>query len=309
MHKKKHISVLLKEAVENLVQNRQGIYVDGTLGLGGHSEEILSRLSEEGKVIGLDWDLINLNFAKERLKKYGDQFEAYNINFSDSLDLLKTCKIGAVDGVLLDLGLSSPHVDESDRGFSFLHTGPLDMRFDLSRPITAADIVNKSDRQALTDIFRTLGEEKKAWHIAGEIVENRELKPYETTDDLKESIYKIYKREKIKGKSVATQVFQALRMAVNDELIELKKILENMPNLLKKGGRLVCISYHSLEDRMVKHMMREYCQDKYTDELRPQIQELASFKMINKKPILPSESEIEQNPRSRSAKMRVYERL
>ncbi len=308
MHKKEHISVLKKEAVNYLITLKEGVYVDGTLGLGGHSEIILQKLSVKGKLIGLDWDQTNLDFAKERLKDFKHRFTAIHANFSSLKALLHKLKIKKINGLLLDLGLSSPHVDEGERGFSFLFDAPLDMRFDLTGDTTAADLLNTLDKQELTDIFRKYGEEEKAWRIAGEILESRVIKPFKTTFDLKDAVSRIYGKEKIKGKSVATKVFQAMRIAVNKEMEELETILDQIPDLLLSGGRFVCISYHSLEDRMVKHKMRDLTKDIYSDDPLPKIEKKALLKIVTKKPILPSEDEVSSNPRSRSAKMRVYEK-
>lgn len=308
MNKQIHVPVLLQESINYLITDKNGIYIDGTLGLGGHSEEILKKLSKKGQLIGIDQDKKNLEFAKDRLKKYKN-FTAIHANFAELKALLQKRKIKEINGLLLDLGLSSPHVDNADRGFSFLQTGPLDMRFDVNSETTAADLLNTLDRQEITDILRNYGEEQKAWKIAGLIIEERRIKTFKDTDDLKNIIAKAYGREKIKGKSVATQSFQALRIAVNNEIEVLEKILDDLPEILAPKARFVCISYHSLEDRIVKHKLKNYSKDIYSDDWRPQLQKKATFKILTKKPFLPSEDEIKENPRSRSAKMRIAEKF
>lgn len=302
--------MLLGEAVGNLVTDKGGVYVDGTLGLGGHSEEILKNLTAKGRLIGIDQDNENLDFAKERLKDYGEKFEGVYANFEEIPKVLKNKKIKKINGLLLDLGLSSPHVDDGARGFSFKEEGPLDMRFDKANDFTAADLVNTYSQQEIYEILKNYGEEPKAWWISKAIVERRKLVKFESTEDLRKLICEVYRKEKINGKkSVATQTFQALRIAVNRELEVLENVLKALPDILEKGGRFVCITYHSLEDRIVKNYLRDFSKDQYTEDL---IQELickASFKLVTKKPICPSDKEMYDNPRSRSAKMRVAERI
>ena len=300
---------MLKESIEYLITDKQRIYVDGTLGLGGHSEKILEMLEGKGKLIGIDQDEENLNFAKDRLKKFGKKFIPVHDNFSNLKALLQKIKIKKVNGVLLDLGISSPHVDTADRGFSFLREGPLDMRFDTSKNFTAADLLNRYSQKEIFEILKNYGEEPKAWKIATKIFETRRKKSFKSTNDLLEAIVAVYGKEKILGKSVATKTFQALRIAVNDELEVLKQVLDGLPNLISEKGRLVCISYHSLEDRIVKHKLRDMSKDVYEKFPPFQILKEAAFKVLTPHPILPSEAEIQRNPRSRSAKMRAGEKL
>jgi 16S rRNA (cytosine1402-N4)-methyltransferase len=307
-----HTPVLLKETIAWLVTGA-GIYVDGTLGGGGHSEALLQELEakqilEASLVIGIDRDGEAITAATERLKDYKN-FRAVRLPFSDlnQAIVLATGARREIQGVMLDLGISSRHLDSAERGFSFQKSGALDMR--MSREgISARDIVNDYEESRLADVLYHYGEEKKSRFIARRIIERRAQAPIETTDELALIVKSLFKpNDHVK---VLARVFQALRIEVNDELGELKTVLNAAHDRLKIGGRLVVISYHSLEDRQVKDFFRE----KATEDWGPKGVVLnapikkSSFHILTKKPIQPSEPEIEQNPRSRSAKLRAAEK-
>lgn len=303
-----HESVLAEEVCRFLSLPKKRIIVDSTLGLGGHSKMILENLSKTGKVVGFDLDLDHLKEAKKRLKNFKDRVIFVNRNFNTLREELKNLRIKGIDGIVFDLGLASPHVDIPERGFSFLREGPLDMRFDITQQLTAAEVINKYSEKELMRIFREYGEEKKARKIANEIVKTRKRKPFKTTTQLAQFIEKILKRD---GRiHPATRIFQALRMEVNRELDVLHDALSQAIEILKPQGRIVVISYHSLEDRMVKKFFKEQSMayvnlpyEKTTTHLKP------SLKIVTKKPVAPTEGEIQRNPRSRSAKLRVAEKI
>jgi len=303
-----HVSVLKDEVLEFLNLKGKRNIVDLTLGLGGHSKSILEIIPKSGKVIGFDLDKDHLQVAKKKLKEFGDRLITVNANFETLAENLKKLKIKAVDAILLDLGIASPHVDIGERGFSFMRAGPLDMRFDLKSDLTAADVVNKYSEKQLIKVFQEYGEEPRARKIAVAIVKARKEKSFKTTLQLADFIEKIMKRE---GRiHPATRIFQALRIEVNRELEVLNSVLEQATDVLKSGGRLVVISYHSLEDRIVKNFFRENTRDYVnlpgemtTTKLIPRL------KIITKKPLVPGEKELQVNPRSRSAKLRVAEKI
>ena len=283
------------------------VLIDGTLGGGGHTQ----RLLEQGaKVYSIDRDPAALEYAKKRLSRFGEMFQPLEGNFSDMEALIKQQGIERVDGILVDIGVSSHQFDEADRGFSFSKEGPLDMRMGPSCPKTAADIVNSWDADALAKIFRQYGEEKSAWKIATHIVEKRLSSPFETTTQLAEAIEKLLPRF---GKKIhpATKVFQALRIEVNDELGALNSLLESAKNILKPGGRFAVISFHSLEDRMVKHHFRETSKAEIDrpEWPAPRANPDYAYQQITRKPIVASPREVARNPRSRSALLRVVERV
>ncbi len=302
-----HETVLLGEAADALNSCEGKVLVDGTLGGGGHTE----RLLEQGaKVYSIDRDPAALEYAKKRLSRFGEQFQPLQGNFSDMESLMKQQGVNFVDGILVDIGVSSHQFDAADRGFSFSKEGPLDMRMGPSCSKTAADIVNNWDADALAKIFRQYGEEKSAWKIATHIVEKRLTEPFETTTQLAEAIEKLLPRF---GKKIhpATKIFQALRIEVNDELGALNKLLESAKNILKPGGRFAVISFHSLEDRMVKHHFRETSKPEIDrpEWPAPRVNPDYAYKQITKKPIVASSLEVARNPRSRSALLRVVERV
>lgn len=302
-----HIPVLRKEIIELLQLKKGDKVIDATLGLGGHSEEILKVIGKSGHLYAFEQDGRNLERAKERLREFESQVTYFHTNFVS----LKTCLNGErVDAILFDLGLSSPHVDDSSRGFSFREDGPLDMRFDSREDLTAADIVNRWPEPDLVEIFSKYGEERASKKVAAGIVARRKEKHFETTLDLAGFIRELKQKFPSK-KDHATQVFQALRMAVNDEVSVLEEVLPQAIEVLKPGGRLAVISYHSIEDRIVKNIFRDYSKD-LDDPNEPLINKVIREKqveIITKKPIVPTEEEISENPRARSAKLRIIGKI
>jgi 16S rRNA (cytosine1402-N4)-methyltransferase len=303
-----HQPVLLKEVVENLCLSKKRNIVDATLGLGGHTTAILENLPKAGKVIGFELDPDHLKAAKKNLRKFKDRVIYVNANFSTLKDSLKDARVKAVDGILFDLGMASPHVDVAEKGFSFLREGPLDMRFDPKQELTAATVVNSYSEKLLIRIFKEYGEEKKARKVALEIIRVRKRKPFKTTTQLADFIEKLLKRD---GRiHPATRIFQALRIEVNHELDVLINALTQACEVLKPGSRIVVISYHSLEDRIVKTFFREQAREYINLPDQPTTTMLEpTLKIITKKPIVPTEEEIRRNPRSRSAKLRVAEKI
>lgn len=306
-----HVSVLLDECIENLNIKPEGIYVDGTMGGAGHTSEIMKRL-EGGLVIGIDQDTDAIAAATPRLQAIGDHFKIAHSNFSNIKEVLVQLEIPKIDGLLLDLGVSSFQLDEAERGFSYMQDGKLDMRMDQSKAFSAYDVVNTYSQQALTDIIRKYGEENWASRIATFIVEAREEKPLETTFELVEVIKKaIPAKARKEGPHPAKRTFQAIRIEVNAELRIIEETIKDALSCLNKGGRIAIITFHSLEDRIVKETFRELatgciCPPEFpvcTCNNKPK------GKVITRKPILPSDEEIEVNPRSRSAKLRVFEKL
>jgi 16S rRNA (cytosine1402-N4)-methyltransferase len=303
-----HVSVLLNEIVEMLQPEKRRVIVDGTLGLGGHAKVLLSKMPAAGKYIGFDLDNDHIAIAQKRLKDFSEQLVVVHDNFSTLADKLKEMKLKGADAILLDLGMASPHVDNPEKGFSFLHDGPLDMRFNKDAPYTAADVVNSYSEKELLRIFREYGEEHKARKIAHEISLVRKNHPFKTTKQLADFIEKHVKR--MGHIHPATRVFQALRIEVNKELDSLVNVLRAAVEVLRPGGRIAVISYHSLEDRIVKHFFKDQTRDYVnvpgeikTTKLDP------TLDILTKKPIVPTDAEVLQNPRSRSAKLRVAQRL
>ena len=300
---------MLKEAVEAMKPRSGGRYVDGTLGGGGHAAVILAESSPDGWVFGCDRDGAAVDTAGQRLTPFASRFELRQANFADLADWVPSA---SCDGVLLDLGVSSHQLDTASRGFSFQADGPLDMRQDRRQTLTAADLVNGSSVEGLARIFREWGGERQAGRLARAIAREREQRPFTTTRQLAELIERLLPRF---GKKThpATRVFQALRIAVNDEIGSLEKGLAAALGVLKPGGRLVVITFHSLEDRIVKEFGRSRARD-YTfagpvdvPELRqPRVPEL---KLVVRKAITPRPAELADNPRSRSAQMRVMEKI
>lgn len=289
-----HCSVLPDEILEFLAPHSDGIYVDGTLGLGGHSEAILKKSAPNGQVIAFDWDAAAIEKSRERLKPFGDRLTIVRRNFSEIAEGLADLGIDQVDGILIDIGLSSLQLDRGERGFSFQRDEPLDMRMDVRRKVTAASILAQGTQEELADIFYYYGEEKQARRIASYVVKERKLVPLETSLQLATLVARAVPRPfHPKRIHVATRVFQALRIAVNTELENLAGILEDGVSFLAPGARFCVISFHSLEDRMVKRKFRDNV------ELR----------VLTKKPIVASAEEQKQNRRSRSARMRVAEKI
>ena len=288
-----HKPVLLQEVVEYLMPQPGGIYVDGNLGLGGHTAAILGAAGPSARVIGFDWDEEALSEARRRLAPFDGQVVFARRNFAELAQVLGELRISRVDGVLLDLGLSSLQLDASGRGFSFKGSQPLDMRMDDRRSQTAADLVNEASQEELADIFYYYGEERQARRIAEFIVQERLKGPIMTTDHLVTTIARaVPRRFQPRKIHVATQVFQALRIAVNGELDNLERILADAPDWLKPEGRFCVISFHSLEDRLVK---RAFQQDR-------------RLAVVTRKPVTAGPEECEKNARARSAKLRVATR-
>lgn len=307
-----HTSVLLHETVESLPVLERGIYVDGTLGGGGHTEALLKRLGKGARVIGIDQDDAALEASAKRLSPYKEQCTFIRDNFRNIKSILENLKIEAIDGAMLDLGVSSHQLDEAERGFSYQADAPLDMRMDRRKPFSAAELVNTFSEDELSKIIFDYGEERFARKIAKRIVADREDKPIETTGDLvrviKEAI-PLSARET--GPHPAKRTFQAIRIAVNDELGLLKGAIEDFAEVLRPGGRLAVITFHSLEDRIVKQAFQGLST---ACTCPPEFPVCvcggeAKGKIVNKKPITADETELLENPRARSAKLRVYEKI
>lgn len=302
-----HTPVMIPEIIQALKAHPGGRYIDGTLGEGGHSKSILNAIEPGGQVLGLDADAEAITVATERLMEHGDAFLAINANFRDIRATALRYEFVPVHGVLFDLGVSSLQLDRESRGFSFRRSDPLDMRFSFEQQLTAADIVNQYAESELADLIFHLGEDRAARRIAKAIVHNR---PVNTSLELAELIEKVSPR---RGKRMhpATRTFQAIRIAVNDELSALETSLEQAVSLLGQGGRLAVISYHSLEDRIVKNFIRKQASDCICPPGTPicKCNHLATLKMVSRRPLTPTESEIETNRRARSAKLRVAERI
>ena len=307
----KHISVLLDETIDGLDIKPDGIYVDGTLGGGGHSYEILRRLSPKGRLIGIDQDGEALKAAGERLKKFENQITLVRSNYCEIDKVLKELNVEKVDGILLDIGVSSYQLDNLERGFSYKSDAPLDMRMDTRQELTAADVVNTYSENELFKIIKDYGEDKFAKNIAKHIVLARKEKPLETTKELSEVIKRaIPMKVQAKGGHPAKKTFQAIRIEVNQELTVLKESIDKMIDLLKPNGRICIITFHSLEDRIVKTKFRE---DENPCTCPPNFPvcvcgKKSKGKVITRKPIIPSEDEIEENKRAKSSKLRIFER-
>lgn len=308
----KHTTVLLEETVDGLNIKPDGTYVDCTLGGAGHSELILSRLSDKGKLYAFDQDDIAIANAKEKLAAYGGRLTIIKSNFLYLQEELEKLGVTEVDGILYDLGVSSPQLDTPERGFSYHHDAPLDMRMDQDAPLSAYDVINEWPYEKLVKIFFQYGEEKFSKQIARKIEAARETKPIETTGELVELIKDaIPAPARRKGGHPAKRVFQAVRIAVNDELGVFEKSLEQAIELLAVGGRISVITFHSLEDRICKVTFKKASETPPLPPGLPIIPEefQPKVKLITRKPILPSEEELEFNNRARSAKLRIAEKL
>ena len=307
----KHVSVLLNECLEGLNIKENGIYVDCTLGGAGHSSEILKRLSADGLLIGIDQDNDALNAAKERLKEYKNVKYVHN-NFYNIDSILEELQIPKVDGILMDLGVSSYQLDEAERGFSYMKDAPLDMRMNKDNDFSAFDVVNDYSQEELYRIIKEYGEEKFAKRVAGFIVDRRKIKKIETTlelvDIIKAAIPAKARRE---GPHPAKRTFQAIRIEVNGELEILNKAIEDGVNRLNKEGRMAIITFHSLEDRIVKLKFRQLQDPCECPKELPMCVcgKKPIVKLISRKAIEPTEQEVEENPRSRSAKLRIVKRI
>jgi 16S rRNA (cytosine1402-N4)-methyltransferase len=288
-----HVPVLLKEAIDFLAVRRGGTYIDATVGLGGHSLEIAKRLGAPGHLIGFDKDPAALGIAREKLKAPSQDWPNVELRQGSFAELANEQRSTMVDGILADLGVSSLQFSDAARGFSFQAEGPLDMRMDPQSEPTAEQVVNQFDERELADLIYEFGEERRSRRIARAIVRSR---PILTTAQLAAVISAAARSMKHERIHPATRTFQALRIFVNRELDDLRKLVETAPQLLKPGGRLVVISFHSLEDRIVKDAIREGAK-------------LGQYKLLTKKPVTPGEEEIDRNPRARSAKLRAAEKV
>jgi 16S rRNA (cytosine1402-N4)-methyltransferase len=306
-----HVTVLLNETVDGVMTDPNKIYVDCTLGGAGHSSLLLSKLSPEGKLIGFDQDPKAINNAQ--LKFRGDsRVLLINKNFEHFEETLNSLELSPVQGVLFDLGVSSPQLDEAERGFSYMQNAELDMRMDPTNPLTAKILVNEWDAEQLAEIIWKYGEEKWSKRIAEFIVKAREEKPILTTGELVDIIKRaIPAGARREGPHPAKRTFQALRIAVNDELGVLERVMDQVLRCLAPGGRVAVITFHSLEDRIVKEKMQSWLGRCTCPPVFPVCQCGAKplAKLISRKPVLPSKEEIEENPRSRSAKLRIAEKL
>ena len=307
----KHKSVLLNETIDGLNIKPDGIYVDGTLGGGGHAYEVCRRLGEKGSIIGIDQDAAAIEAASARLKDFGEKVTIVRSNYCDMKSKLHELGIDKVDGIVLDLGVSSYQLDTAERGFSYREDAPLDMRMDTRQKMTARDIVNDYTEADLYRVIRDYGEDKFAKNIAKHIVQARAVKPVETTAEVSEIIRaSIPMKFQKKSGHPAKRTFQAIRIELNRELDVLRDSLDDMIDLLNPGGRLCIITFHSLEDRIVKSAFRKNenpctCPPNFPVCVCGKV---SKGRVITRKPILPSEEELEWNSRSQSAKLRVFER-
>ena len=306
-----HVSVLLEECIEGLAIKPDGIYVDGTLGGAGHSSHIAAKLTT-GRLIGIDRDPVALKAAGERLKPYGDRVTLVHSNFCEIKQVLQDLNIDGVDGILLDLGVSSPQLDEVARGFSYMADAPLDMRMNSEDSLTAQTVVNTWPQEELKRILYTYGEERYAPQIAAAICRRREEKPIETTLELVDIIRSAMPAAALREKQhPAKRSFQAIRIAVNDELGSVEKVMRDAIPALNPGGRLAIITFHSLEDRIVKQGMAEAAKGCTCPPNFPVCVcgKKPKVKIISRKPITSTDEELERNPRARSAKLRVCEKI
>lgn len=306
-----HKSVLLKETIDGLCVKPEGIYVDGTLGGGGHSYEVCARLGEKGSIIGIDQDEAAVRAAGVRLKDFGEKVTIVRSNYRNMKSKLHELGIDRVDGIMLDLGVSSYQLDAADRGFSYREDAPLDMRMDRRQETTARDIVNGYSEMDLCRVIRDYGEDKFAKNIARHIVRERSRRPIETTGELTEIIRgAIPMKYQKKGGHPAKRTFQAIRIELNRELEVLSESLDDMIDILNSGGRLCIITFHSLEDRIVKNAFRKNenpctCPKDFPVCVCGKV---SKGRVITRKPILPGEAELSENSRAKSAKLRIFER-
>lgn len=306
----KHVSVLFKETIDGLDLKEGGIYVDGTLGGGGHSFGMLSS-GVDIKVIGIDQDSEAINAAKKRLEEFSDKVTFVNDNFSNIKNILKELGIDSIDGVVLDLGVSSYQLDNAERGFSYMHDARLDMRMNTENELSAYEVVNNYSEEELMRIFYEYGEEKWSARIAKFIVEKREEKPIEKTSELVEIIKAaIPQKARQQGSHPAKRVFQAIRIEVNNELGILSDTVDDIVSVLRPGGRIAIITFHSLEDRIIKQAFSRLATGCVCPKSFPVCvcNNQPVVKIVTKKPILPSKGEEEENPRSKSAKLRIAEK-
>lgn len=304
-----HFSVMLNECINGLNIKQNGIYVDCTLGGGGHSSKILEELNNSGKLIGIDQDECAINYCKNKFVDKNNLIFVKD-NFKNLNFILKELNINGVDGILMDLGISSYQIDTKERGFSYMRDGELDMRMDTSQYLTAKIIVNEYDLEKLSYIFKNYGEEKYHRRVAKKIIEQRSIKQIKTTFDLVKIIDEVIPKYETKGHS-SKRIFQALRIEVNDEINILENSIKDAIKNLNIGGRLVVITFHSLEDRIVKKVFNYLALECICPKQFPicKCDKKKEINVINKKPILPSSSEISENSRSLSAKLRIAEKI
>ena len=313
MKSNEHKPILLNEVIEGLDIKSDGVYLDLTLGRAGHSKEILKRLSLNGLLIGIDQDEEAISYSRVELSKISNRYKIVKSNFSNIKNILSDLNISTLDGALFDLGVSSPQFDEDYRGFSYRFNNKLDMRMDLSSSLTAYDVVNTYSFKELLRVFKEYGEDKYSYNIAKNIVKERDIKPIVTTFDLVDIIKRSKPLKELnKVGHPAKQIFQAIRIEVNNELNVLKKALDDVINSLNINGRVCVITFHSLEDRIVKNLFKKYSVvegNRINDFRKAKDIEEANFIEVNKKVIVPSEEEIINNPRSKSAKLRILKRV
>ncbi|HJJ17555.1 MAG TPA: 16S rRNA (cytosine(1402)-N(4))-methyltransferase RsmH [Bacilli bacterium] len=306
----KHYSVLLNESIENLNIKEDGMYVDATMGYAGHSSNILKRI-KKGFLFAFDNDSEAIKYADELLSKIGNNYQIFHTNFVNMKETLAKQNINRVDGILFDLGFSSPQIDDESRGFSFMSDSRLDMRMNQDQSLDAQKIVNDYSYEELIDIFFSYGEEKMSKVIAKKIIEKRKVKPIYSTLELVDIIKSATGANYFYKNHPERKIFQAIRIEVNNELSVLESVLPEAINLLNKGGRICVITFHSLEDKIVKKIFKKYSEVDEVVKGLPQIPDEYKplIKIVNKKVILPSQKELEENSRSASAKLRVIERI
>ncbi len=302
----KHYSVMLKEVIDNLNIKEDGVYVDATLGYAGHSQEILKRM-KRGFLFAFDADELAMEHSAKALSEISSNFKIFHANFREMPKYITK----KVDGIIFDLGFSSPQIDEANRGFSFMKDGPLDMRMNLEQKLTASDVVNNYSLNELVKIFFEYGEEKNSRLIAKKIVNVRQQKNITSTLELVKIIESAVGAKYFNLHHPERKIFQAIRIEVNQELESLKEVLPQAIDLLNKGGRICVITFHSLEDRIVKQIFKKYSEVDEIFKGMPQIPQdyQPKIKLINKKPLLPTSQELQENSRSKSAKLRIIERV
>jgi 16S rRNA (cytosine1402-N4)-methyltransferase len=301
-----HLPVLLNEVMQFLNLRPDGRYIDATFGAGGHTRELLDRTSPGGRVLAVDQDETAIEQGRIELQSYGSRLELVKANFRDIESIALEHGFAGLDGILADIGVSSMMLDDPTRGFSFMREGPLDMRMDLDQPLTAADVLNTYGEKEIANILFNYGEERRSRQIAGSIVRSR---PLSRTTDLTRAVERVLGGRRYGKIHPATRTFQALRIFVNQELDELQLALIAAERVLKPGGRLVVVSFHSLEDRIVKNFMTERAGRGGGSRHQPEIAQVSpSFVILTRRPVTPDEAEIAANPRARSAKLRAAER-
>lgn len=306
----KHVSVLLEESIEGLQIKKNGIYIDATLGYAGHSKEILKKL-DDGFLYAFDADDEAIEYSKNELSPLGSNFKLFHSNFVHMKEILLEENVTEVDGILFDLGVSSPQIDEASRGFSFMQEAKLDMRMDRRQRFSAYDVVNTYTKEDLLSLFYTCAEEARSKFIVDAILKSREQKKIETTTELVSIIENAVGAKYFYSKHPEREIFQAIRMEVNNELNVLENVLPDAVSLLKKGGRICVITFHSLEDRIVKRNFKKLSEVDSMVQGLPEIPKeyQPKIKLITKKPIVATEKEILENARSKSAKLRIIERV